>query len=172
MQCWVNHRHPRCISRGNLIINGSFEDTDPLHGWIANDGVDSFAAPEEKSHQGYKAARLGYANSYAYLYQDVPGISSGCYYQFNCYLIAGTSEGNAPIWVAIRFLNSFKQDLGPGLDFIVETFNLSDQSYVSFLNTTTYPAPASARYARISFEVDTSDSGGYVDLDDVSLIAI
>ncbi len=158
--------------KGNLVYNGGFEDSERLQGWVANEGVDFFCAPEEISHQGLAAARLGFISNYAFLYQDVSGIFPGCYYQLNCYLIAGSNLGNAPLWITLRYLDINKRDLGLAIEIMIEQFTLSNTSYSGFLNITSLPAPHSARYARIAFETDTSDSGGHVDLDDVSLVSL
>jgi hypothetical protein len=159
-----------CSRRGNLIYNGGFEEG--LEGWKVNEGVDRVYAPEEPSHQGLAAARLGFSSPYAWLYQDVRKVCAGYYYQLNCYLISGSSLGNAPLWITLRYLDRRKNDLGLAIDVMVEQFTLSDHGYTSFLNISSIPAPPGARYARIGFEIDTSDSGGHADLDDVSLVAL
>lgn len=155
----------------NLVKNGGFEEDPHLLGWVANEGVDVFAAPEENTHQGLWAARLGFAQSYALLYQDVP-VVPGCHYQLNFYLTAGTALSNAPVWIRLRYLSRRKCDLDSAIDVMIEQLTLSQNTYTGFLNFTSFEAPRGTCYARIEFEIDTSDSGGHVDLDDVSLVAI
>jgi len=126
--CHLNHKNfDYSIKKGNLIYNGSFEQSEPLAGWVANDGVDYFYTPEQITHQGLKAARLGYQNPYAYLYQDIYGVCPGSFYQINCYLTAGTDLSNAPLWITISYLNRNKRELAVALNVIVEQFTLFDK---------------------------------------------
>lgn len=155
----------------NLVRNGGFEEDPHLQGWVANAGVDVFAAPEENTHQGLWAARLGFIQPYALLYQDVPAVP-GFHYQLNFYITAGTSLSNAPVWIRLRYLSRGKCDLGSAIDIMIEQLTLSQNTYTGFLNFTSFNAPYGTYYARIEVETDTSDSGGHVDLDDVSLAAI
>ena len=175
--CNKHHEHHHCTPRcGELIINGDFENrSDPFFGWVIKCGVEELD-PDigELAHQGLNAARLGVPNPHAILYQDVPGICPGIYYQLNFYLSAAAECGNAPVHVRMEFLDHRKYLLDhPALEILIPGDSLSSVAYTGFNNSTRVPAPPEARFARVSFEINTHDyKDRYVHLDDVSLIAI
>ncbi len=175
--CDNHHEHHHCIPRcGELVINGDFENQpDPFLGWVIKSGVDGLD-PDigEIAHQGFNAAKLGCPSPHAILYQDVPGICPGIFYQLNFYLSAATEYGNAPIYARLEFLDHRKYLLDcPALDILIPGDGLSSSSYTGFNNSTRVPSPPEARFARISFEINTHHHiDSCVHLDDVSLIAI
>lgn len=169
--------HHQCIARcGELVINGDFENRpDPFWGWVIKSGVEEID-PDigELAHQGLNAARMGFPDPHAILYQDVPGICPGIYYQLNFYLSAATEFGNAPISVRLEFLDHRKYSLErPAIRLLIPGDSLSSVAFTGFNNSTRVPAPPETRFARLSFEIDTHNhTDRYVHLDDVSLIAI
>jgi len=176
--CYDNpNEHHYCIPRcGELIINGGFENRqDPFQGWVIESGVEEIDYEiGEIAHQGLNAARLGSPNPYAFLYQDVPGICPGIFYQLNFYLSAATEYSNAPLSVRLDFLDYGKNLLDrPALQLLIPGDSLSSIAFTGFNNSTHIPAPVEARFARISFEINTNyHPERHVHLDDVSLIAI
>jgi hypothetical protein len=170
------HHHcciPRC---GELMINGDFENRpDPFLGWVIKAGVEDLD-PDigELAHQGLNAARLGFPSPHATLYQDVPGICPGIFYQLNFYLSAATECGNAPVNVRMEFLDHRKYLLDrPVIQILIPGDSLNSAAFTGFNNSTRVPAPPEARFARISFEINTHNhKDRCVHLDDVSLIAI
>ena len=175
--CDKHHEHHHCIPRcGELVINGDFENpTDAFLGWVIRSGVEE-TDPDigEIAHQGLNAARLGCPDPHAFLYQDVPGICPGIFYQLNFYLSAAAECGNAPVHVRMEFLDHRKYLLDhPALELLIPGDSLSSVTFTGFNNSTRVPAPPDARFARISFEINTHNyRDRYVHLDDVSLIAI
>ncbi|MEA4924741.1 MAG: hypothetical protein VB084_05450 [Syntrophomonadaceae bacterium] len=167
----------RCIPRcGELIIDGGFEHKpDHLFGWVYKSGVE-LINPDigEIAHQGAKAVRLGSSHHYAVLYQDVPGICPGIFYQLDFYLSAATEYSNADILVLLEFLDYDRNVLDhPALNLLIPADSLSSIAYTGFSNSTKIPAPPDTRLARISFEINTHHHPErHVHLDDISLIAI
>ncbi len=171
----VKHHH--CIPRrGELIINGSFENRpDPFNGWVINSGVKEIdLSREDIAHQGLNAATLGCPNPYAHLYQDVPGICPDSFYQLNFFLSAASKHGSARVYVRLEFLDHHKNLLDcPALEFMIPEDSLSNEVYAFFNNATRVASPPEARFARIHFKLSTHEHPErYVHLDDVSLIAI
>lgn len=166
-----------CISRrGELVINGGFENLpDPFLGWIVNAGV-SLIKPQfgDIPHQGHSAARLGSDHTRGLIYQDVPGICPGLFYQLSFFLSAATECGNESVFVMMEFLDHHKYLLDePALEIFVPRDSLSNGGYAFFINATHIPAPPGSRFARISFMTEcAAHRGREVHLDDVSLIAI
>jgi len=166
-----------CVPRhGELIINGDFEYTkEPFFGWKIRSGVTEIN-PDigEIAHQDFNAARLGCPGPHALLYQDVPGICPGIYYQLNFYMSAAEEYGNAEVDVRLEFLDHRRNLLDrPALQLLIPDGSLSSLVFTGFNNSTKIPAPPEARFARVSFEIDTHNHEcKYVHLDDVSLIAI
>jgi hypothetical protein len=162
--------------RGELVINGGFENQqDPFLGWVINSGVENIDPNDgDIAHQGLNAASIGYPKPYGLLYQDVPGICPGLFYQLNFFMSASTKCSNSCVNVRMDFLDHCKKLLGsPALDFLIPKDSLSNEVFTGFNNSTHVAAPAQTRYARISFEINTAEHhGGYVHLDDVSLITI
>jgi hypothetical protein len=175
--CDTPHERHYCIPRrGELMINGGFENSqDPFFGWILRSGVEEID-PDigDIAHQGFNAARMGFSNPHAILYQDVPGICPGLFYQLNFFMSAATEYGNARVNVRMEFLDNFKDLLDyPALNILIPDNSLNSLVFTGFNNSTHVPAPPDARYARISFELNTNDhSDRYVHLDDVSMVAI
>ncbi len=175
--CERPHKHHHCIPRrGELVINGGFENPqDPFFGWIIRSGVEEID-PDigDIAHQGFNAARLGYKNPHAILYQNVPGICPGLFFQLNFFMSAATECGNARVNVRMEFLDHHKDLLDfPALQILIPEDSLNSKVFTGFNNITHIPAPAGARFARISFELNTHDHPDrYVHLDDVSLVAI
>lgn len=167
------HVQPR---RGELVINGGFENPkDPFAGWIFKGGVEEIDPHiGEVAHQGFNAARLGFPNPKALLYQDVAGICPGSFYQLSFHLSAAEERGNARVIVEMDFLDAYKNSLPrPALQILVPEDSLSSMAFVSFNNSTAFPAPPEAHFARISFQINTHNcSDRYIHLDDVSLISI
>ncbi len=168
---------PECIPRrGELVINGGFENLpDQFQGWIINAGVGPIK-PQlgDIPHQGHSAARLGTNHTRGLIYQDVPGICPGLFYQLNIFLSAATECGNESVFVTMEFLDQRKNLLDePALEILVPRDSLSNEGYAFFINATHIPAPPESRFARISFTTECdAHTGRAVHLDDVSLIAI
>jgi hypothetical protein len=107
------------------------------------------------------------------MYQDVPGICPGLYYQLNFFLSAVTDCGSDKVFVAMQFLDHHKNPLNTVLEILVPEDSLSNDSYACFINATWIPAPPGAAFARISFDAECDQCRNRaVHLDDVSLIAI
>ena len=162
--------------RGELVINGGFENQpDQFLGWIINAGV-SPIKPQfgDVPHQGYSAVRLGTDHTRGLIYQDVPGICPGLFYQLNFFLSAATECGNESVFVMLEFLDHHKNRLDePALEIFVPRDSLSNEGYSFFINVTHIPSPPESRFARISFITECAKHAGRaVHLDDVSLIAI
>jgi len=175
--CDNSPKHLHCTPRrGELIINGGFENRqDPFLGWVINSGVDEIDSNiGDIAHQGLNAARLGIPEPHAILYQDVPGICPGIFYNLNFFMSAATEYGHAPINVRMEFLDFCKDSLDrPALQILIPKDSLISEVFTGFNNTTHFPAPYDARFARISFETNTIEHRNrYVHLDDVSLTAI
>lgn len=169
---------PSCHScvprRGELIINGGFENhPDPFCGWIINNGVSLIRPNYDFPHQGYNAVRLGAVKMDSGIYQDVPGICPGYYYQLNFFLKAAKKHSNATVFVMMAFLDQHKNPMHcPAMEIIVAQNSLTNESYSFFINATYEAAPLGTRFARISFWMERIGPGGReVLLDDVSLIA-
>jgi hypothetical protein len=166
-----------CTPRsGELVINGGFEHRpDPLFSWVMKSGAE-LSNPDvgEIAHQGVNAVKLGSSHHYAILYQDVPGICPGIFYQLNFYLSAATEYSNAAVNVWLEFLDHQKNKIDhPALKLSIPSDSLSSIAFTGFNNSTRTAAPPHTRFARISFEIDTHyHQERHVHLDDVSLIAI
>ena len=162
--------------RGELVINGGFENQpDPFQGWIISAGVEPINIyMGDIPHQGFNAARLGTANTRSYIYQDVPGVCPGLFYQYSFFLSASSRYGNEIVIAQLKFLDHNRNLLNdPGLDIYIPKNSLSNESYAVFINATRIPAPHHARFARVSFIVSCEEHlDKAVHLDDVSLIAI
>lgn len=162
--------------RGELIINGGFEDIpDPFSGWVINAGVKEIdLSREDIAHQGLNAAILGSPEPYAHLYQEVPGICPDSFYQLNFFMSAASKYGNPCVQVDMEFLDHNKNPLDcPALEILIPENSLSNEVFTSFINATHVASPPDARFARIHFEISTHEfPERYVHLDDVSLIAI
>ncbi|MDD4801566.1 MAG: hypothetical protein PHF24_01305 [Syntrophomonas sp.] len=159
--------------RGELIINGSFENPDTFMGWIIKTGVDQIdPGIGDIAHQGCNAARLSCHR--ADIYQDVAGVYPGFFFQLNFYMSAATKHENSCINIRMDFLDKFKNRLGkPALEFTIPESSLDRLFFTGFNNATEIPAPPETRYARVSFQTDsTAHPSSFVHLDDVSLIAI
>lgn len=177
IDCNIPRERNHCISRqGELIINGGFENCeDPFFGWVINSGVEEIDPNGgDIAHQGKNAARMGYPEPCALLYQDVPGICPGSFYQLNFFLSAATLCSNACVNVNMEFLDKSRNLIGcPVLEILIPKNSLSNEVFTGFINATHVPAPPCTRFARISFAIDTNQNPDkYVHLDDVSLIAI
>ncbi|MDD3363786.1 MAG: hypothetical protein PHZ03_02265 [Syntrophomonas sp.] len=175
--CDNPHEHPHCIPRrGELMINGGFENRqNPFLGWVINSGVEEIdPSIGDIPHQGLNAARLGSPKPYALLYQDVPGICPGSFFQLNFFMSAATKCGNAFVNVRMEFLDHCKNLLdSPALEILIPKNSLSNEVFTGFNNATHVAAPPDTWVARISFELNTNEyPDRYVHLDDVSLIAI
>jgi|GEM_PF-2326110 len=168
---------PECIPRrGELVINGGFENQpDQFLGWIINAGVGPINPRfGDIPHQGHSAARLGTDHTRGLIYQDVPGICPGLFYQLNFFLSAATECSNEGVFVMMEFLDRYKNRLdNPALEIFVPRDSLSNEVFSFFINATHAPAPPETRFARISFSTECGERAGRsVHLDDVSLIAI
>lgn len=177
MEFDISDECEHCVPRsGELVINGGFENRpDPFFGWVIRSGVELINSKiGEIAHQGVNAVRLGSPHPYAILYQDVPGICPGIFYQLNFYLSAATEYSNAPLTVCLEFLDQRKNLLArPALQLQIPADSLSSVAYTGFNNSTKIAAPPDTRFARISFEINTHyHPERHVHLDDVSLIAI
>ena len=166
-----------CVPRrGELVINGGFEyQPDPLWGWIINSAV-SAIRPQygDFPHQGYNAVSLGSINTFGTIYQDVPGICPGMFYQLSFFLSAAAKCGNNNVYIMMEFLDRYKNPLNcPVLEIFVPQNSLINESYTFFCNSTQQPSPPQSRFARIRFCIERAEHpGGFVHLDDVSLLAI
>jgi hypothetical protein len=158
------------------MINGGFENRqDPFFGWVINSGVEEIDPSRgDIAHQDLNAARLGYPNPYALLYQDVPGICPGSFYQLNFFMSAATECGNECVNIRIKFLDHCKHLLDcTALEIIIPKNSLCNEVFTGFNNTTHVATPPDARFARIYFEININEyPDRYVHLDDISLIAI
>ena len=175
--CHDSHEHYHCIPcQGELMINGGFENRqNPFFGWVINSGVEEIdPCSGDIAHQGLNAARMGSPTPCALLYQDVPGICPGLFYQLFFFMSAATECGNACVNVRMEFLDHCKNLLDcPALEILIPKNSLSNEVFTGFNNATHVAAPPDTRFARISFEIDTNEyPDRYVHLDDVSLIAI
>ena len=162
--------------RGELVINGGFENMlEPFFGWIINAGVEIIdPCPGDIPHQGCNAVRLGTPFTQGRLYQDVPGICPGLFYQLNFFMSAASPCGNASVNVRMEFLDHAKNLLdGSALEIFIPHDSLNNESFTFFINATHTPAPPDTKFARIYFACNTDEHPDrYVHLDDVSLIAI
>jgi hypothetical protein len=124
-------------------------------------------------HQGLNAARLGFIEPYALIYQDISGICPGRFYQLDFSMSTAKDLCNASVNVRLEFLDKYKNPLGnPALDILIPQNSLYE-AYDAFINATHYPAPHGTHFARVLFATDTgADADGYVCLDDVSLAAL
>jgi len=165
-----------CIPRkGELVRNGGFENPhNSFHNWVTNYGVDvTEPGLGDTPHQGFTAARLGYLEPHALIYQDIPGICPGGFYQLSFFMSTDNNQCNPPIIVRLEFLDKHKHPLeNPALDILIPPYSLFE-AYSSYINATRWPSPKQAHFLRLIFETDTiADADGYVKLDDVSLIAL
>lgn len=174
--CHRKHHHHKCSHRkGELVINGGFENLpNPFLHWIINSGVDPIdPGMGDTPHLGLNAARLGFVEPFAFIYQDIPGICPGRFYQLDFFMSTAKDLCNASVNVRLEFLDKHKIPLGnPALDILVPQNSLYE-TYSAFIEATYWPAPHRANFARVSFATDTgADADGYVTLDDVSLVAL
>jgi hypothetical protein len=171
-------KHPdcECIPRkGELVKNGGFENPHKsFTNWSINPGVDVIdPGMGNFPHQGHTAARLGFIEPLAILYQIVPGICPGGLYQLVFFMGTAKDRCNAPVNVRLDFLDRHRHQLGsPALDILIPQNSLFE-SYTAFINNTVWPSPPRTRFIRVSFETDTgADADDYVTLDDVALVAL
>jgi hypothetical protein len=161
--------------RGELVINGGFENApEPFLGWRINAGVETInPRMGDIPHQGFNAARLGVPNTWGRLYQDVPGICPGLFYQLNFFMSAASPCGNASVNVQMEFLDHGKNLLdSPALEMLIPQNSLNNEAFTFFINATHDPAPPNTKFARICFTTNTDAyPDRFVHLDDVSLIA-
>ncbi|MEN6462469.1 MAG: hypothetical protein ABFC94_14030 [Syntrophomonas sp.] len=171
----VGCRKYRNPGMGELVINGGFENqSNPFFGWIINSGVDQIdPGAGDTPHQGLNAARLGFQNPYALIYQDISHILPGLNYQLNFFMSTVKDWGNAPVHVRLQFLDHCRNVLGsPALDILIPQNSLHE-SYTAFINATKVPAPQQTHFARVLFEINTgADADQSINLDDVSLISL
>ncbi len=177
MYCCNANDHHHCIPRkGEMMINGGFENRqDVFFGWVINSGVDEIDVSKgDIAHQGLSAVRLGFLNPHAFIYQNVPGICPGSYYQLNFFMSGAIDSGSVPVNIRMEFLDQFKNPLNnPALDILIPEDSLSEIAYTGFCNTTQSPAPPNTHFARVRFETAKHiGAKKYVHLDDVSLIAL
>jgi len=169
------HHHCKCIPRkGELVRNGGFEAPNPFFNWVINSGVDIIdPSMGDTAHHGSNAARLGFIEPQAVIYQDVPGICPGNFYQLSFFMSTAKNLCNASVNVRLEFLDKFMNPIGaPVLDFIIPQNSLFE-SYGASIRITRWPSPHAARFIRVLFATDTgADADGYVRLDDVSLVAL
>jgi hypothetical protein len=147
---------------------------NPFYYWIINTGVDQIdPGMGDTPHQGLNAARLGYIEPFASIYQDIPGICAGYFYQLVFFMSTAKDLCNAAVNVSLEFLDEYSNSLGsPVLDILIPQNSLNE-GYTAFINNTHCPAPHRTHYARVRFATDTgADADGYVRLDDVSLVAL
>lgn len=120
-------------------------------------------------HQGKKAAHMKPGN---FLAQNVTGIVSGRFYSLSFFANAQGVRNNAALYVSITFLDAYKNILSdPALEVFVPPASLPNSksgSWTAFSNTTRFPAPPRAYFARIEFE--TGSVGSIVNIDDVALV--
>jgi hypothetical protein len=156
------------------MINGGFKNQqDTFLGWVINSGVDEIdPSMGDIPHQGLNAARLGFQNPHAIIYQNVPGICPGSFYQLNFYISGAMECGSVPINIRMEFLDQFKNPLNnPALDILIPEDSLGEIGYTCFCNTTQSPAPPNTHFARVRFEIaKQSSKDKHVHLDDVSLV--
>jgi len=169
------HHGYKCIRRqGELVRNGGFENPHNwFTNWEINSGVDVIdPGMGDIAHQGFTAARLGFIEPQARLFQVIPGICPGGFYQLTFFMATEKDLCNAAVNVRLEFLDKWKHQLGsPSLNILIPQNSLFE-SYTAFINATIWPSPHRTRYVRLIFETDTgADADGYVTLDDVSLIA-
>lgn len=170
------HHECKCISRnGELVKNGGFDNPhNSFTNWVINSGVDVIdPGMDDFPHQGFTAARLGFIEPQARLYQIIPGICPDGFYQLTFFMATDKDRCNASINVRMEFLDKWKHQLGsPSVDILIPQNSLFE-SYTAFINATVWPSPPRTRYIGLIFETDTgADADGYVTLDDVSLIAL
>ncbi len=176
--CKKHKEHPDCEcipGQGELVKNGGFENPHrSFTNWVINSGVDVIdPGMGNFPHQGHTAARLGFIEPQALLYQIVPGICPGGFYQLVFFMGTAKNLSNAAVIVRLEFLDRHKQQLGgPALDILIPQNSLFE-SYTAFINNTAWPSPPRTRFIRLVFETDTgADADNYVTLDDVSLAAL
>jgi len=165
-----------CIPRqGELVRNGGFEyPHNSFTNWVINSGVDVInPGMADIAHQGFTAARLGFIQPQARIYQIIPGICPGGFYQLTFFISTDKDRCNATVSVRLEFLDRHKHQLGsPALNILVPQNSLFE-SYTAFINATIWSSPQRTRFIRLVFETDKgADADGYVTLDDVSLIAL
>jgi len=157
------------------VRNGGFEDPhNSFSNWVINSGVDVIdPGMGDIAHQGFTAARLGFIEPQATIYQIITGICPGGFYQLTFFMATEKDLCNAAVNVRLEFLDKWKQQLGsPSLNILIPQNSLFE-SYTAFINATIWPSPRRTRFIRLVFETDTgADADGYVTLDDVSLIAV
>lgn len=172
-----HHHHDRkCIPRkGELVMNGGFENPhNSFTNWVINSGVDVIdPGMGDIAHQGFTAARLGFIEPQATIYQIIPGICPGGFYQLNFFMRTDKDLCNAAVNVRLEFLDRHYNQLGsPYLNIFIPQNSLFE-AYGAFINATIFPSPDRTRFIRIIFVTETgADADGYVTLDDVSLIAL
>ncbi len=171
-----HHHDCECIPRqGELVRNGGFEDPhNSFSNWVINSGVDVIdPGMGDFPHQGFTAARLGFIEPQATLFQIIPGICPGGFYQLTFFMRTDKDLCNAAVNVRLEFLDRHNNQLGsPSLNILIPQNSLFE-AYGAFINATIWPSPDRTRFIRIIFETDTgADADGYVTLDDVSLIAL
>lgn len=165
-----------CIPRkGELVRNSGFENPhNSFTNWVINPGVDVIdPGMGDTPHQGFTAARLGFIEPQARIYQIIPGICPNGFYQLNFFMSTAKDLCNASVNVRLEFLDRHKIQLGsPALNILIPQNSLFE-SYTAFINATIWPSPPRTRFLRVVFETDTgADADGYVTLDDVSLLAV
>jgi len=103
---------PFYFARGNLVVNGGFEEG--LTGWsnITNVGLEG----RLNSHEGLVAAAMGKTNNTltSFLQQDVP-ILPRRFYKLTLY-VAGLAPEPADLSVDIRWLDLAASDLGTAVE--------------------------------------------------------
>ena len=171
-----DHHHCKCIIRqGELVRNGGFENPhNSFTNWVINSGVDVIdPGMGDIAHQGHTAARLGFIEPQARLFQIIPGICPGGFYQLTFFMSTEKDLCNAAVNVRLEFLDKWKNLMvTPALDILIPQNSLYE-AYGAFINATIWASPHRTRYIRLVFETDTgADADGYVTLDDVSLIAL
>lgn len=173
----------RCVpKRGELIVNGGFEDSMTFFGWQIdpnNDGVNQ--ADADEVHSGVKAARLGFTNiadklnGNGVLFQEVSGICHSHFYELKFEMNGEIQKGNAPVDARVIWLDEDKNVLGIGLHIIVTGASLPDDRigvWTTFQGITDN-APIGAKFARIRFEIHAANPDTqHVHLDDVSFALI
>jgi hypothetical protein len=124
-------------------------------------------------HQGFTAARLGFIQPQASIYQIISGICPGGFYQLTFFMSTDKNRCNASVNLRLEFLDRYQNQLGsPSLNILIPQNSLFE-AYGAFINTTIWPSPDRTRFIRLVFETDTgADADGYVTLDDVSLITL
>lgn len=165
---------PTYFCRGNLVINGGFEDG--LMHWSASNVM---IVGGKEPHEGRYAAGLGarqYNRRASSLQQDVriPSVTPSQFFQI-IFHVAGYKDAPAGLALIASWLSAEKALLGIGAQALIQPRAIGNGSRGKWntYNLVTFEAPRGAAFLRLHFAKPSGPKAyNFLTLDDVVVIRV